>query len=395
MKIVAFMLVLLAAVIARAEESALTFHPAHWVDGDEIEPTFYISSFGVLAFPSPTEGWMAGERYVLHIKGDRLEVAFVDLGRSITSVGFANPDVGWAGSQDEESGAILNYRLGTWRRERPTGIGWPYWGVHRIMAGHTGDAWATTWVRQEPPGPPPWPQARRGLLRYDGSLWAVDEHLPDHFGTMLADACQAPDGSWWFVGSDTSAESGMAMMLARWDGRRLQTMAGPASETERSTLYLVRCLSDGSAWALGSVRRAVDQPAEILVLRFTTTWERMPVPSFFAREPIPTAIAPVNAREAWVSASCGNSEAECCERFLHYRDGNWETVSLPLMPGGRCTAVSIRDMQFVSPDEGWAVANDDTPRLGVGRIFHYKDGTWRNRNWNWHFWDAPWFNLFG
>ena len=65
------------------------------------------------------------------------------------------------------------------------------------------------------------------------------------------------------------------------------------------------------------------------------------------------------------------------------------------MPGGRCTSVSIRDMQFVSPDEGWAVANDDTPRLGVGRIFHYKDGKWRNRNWNWHFWDAPWFNLFG
>ena len=52
-------------------------------------------------------------------------------------------------------------------------------------------------------------------------------------------------------------------------------------------------------------------------------------------------------------------------------------------------------MQFVSPDEGWAVASDMEPGQGGGRIFHYKDGKWRNRNWNWHFWDAPWFNLFG
>jgi len=396
MTIVMVILVLLGAALARADESALTFHPAHWVDGDSIEPTSRISPFGVLAFSSPAEGWMAGERYVLHIRGERLEVAFVDLGHSITSFGFVDPELGWAGSQDEEGGPILSYRSGTWRREWPTGIGWPYWGVHRILAGHTGEAWATTWFRQEPPSSHAWPRSSRGLLRYDGSLWTVDEHLlAGHDGTMLADACQTPDGSWWVVGRDTSAASGMAMMLARWDGSTLQTVAGPASGTERSTLSLVRCLPDGSAWALGTVRRAADQPAEILVLRFTTMWERMPVPAFFPREPLPTAIAPVNEGETWISASCGNLEADCCERFLHYRDGTWETVGLPLMPGGRCTSVSIRDMQFVSPDEGWAVANDDTPRLGVGRIFHYKDGKWRNRNWNWHFWNAPWFNLFG
>jgi hypothetical protein len=259
------------------------------------------------------------------------------------------------------------------------------------MAGHTGDAWATTWVRQEAQGPQP----SRGLLRYDGSLWTVDGNLPGADGIMLADACQVPDGSWWFAGRDTSAPAGMAMMLARWDGKRLQTVAGPVSATERSTLYLVRCLPDGTAWALGSVRRAADQPADILVLRYTTIWERMPVPSFFPREPTPSALAPVSEREAWLSASCGNLDADCCERFLHYRDGTWETVGLPLTPDGRCTKVSIDDMQFVSATEGWAVATDMEPRLGGGRIFHYKDGKWRNRNWDWHFWDAPWFNLFG
>jgi hypothetical protein len=51
-------------------------------------------------------------------------------------------------------------------------------------------------------------------------------------------------------------------------------------------------------------------------------------------------------------------------------------------------------MQFVSPTEGWAIANDyDGPDLVRGLIFHYKDGVWRNRNWNWHFWNEPWFGL--
>ena len=48
-------------------------------------------------------------------------------------------------------------------------------------------------------------------------------------------------------------------------------------------------------------------------------------------------------------------------------------------------------MQFVSPDEGRAIANE----IGAvrGLIFHCKDGVWRLRNWGWHFWDAPGFGL--
>jgi hypothetical protein len=53
-------------------------------------------------------------------------------------------------------------------------------------------------------------------------------------------------------------------------------------------------------------------------------------------------------------------------------------------------------MQFVSPDEGWAIANDvGGPGLGRGLIFHYRDGVWRNRNWNWHFWNEPGFGFCG
>ena len=396
MRIGALLLLLLRAAPAGAEDSAFTFRPAHWVDGDEIEPTLYVSPFGVLTFPSAREGWLAGERYVLHVQGDRLEVAFVDLGHSVRSFGFSSPTIGWAGSQDEQSGPILSFREGTWRRERPAGIEWPYWGIYRVMAGHDGEAWATAWFTQQPPDAASRPKRERGLLHYAGAGWAIDRQmLVGHDGVVVADACQSPDNSWWVVGTDRAAPSGAALMLARWDGRSLQTVAAPVNADERSALSEVRCLPDGSAWALGSRHRGKDEPAEILVMRFDTRWERVPIPSIFPREPAASALAPVGPREAWVSASCGALQPDCCERFLHYRDGSWETVGLPLMPGGRCTKVRIDDMQFVSPDEGWAVATDLEPRLGAGRIFHYKDGQWRLRNWNWHFWDAPWFNLFG
>src|SRR5690606_2626236 len=98
--------------------------------------------------------------------------------------------------------------------------------------------------------------------------------------------------------------------------------------------------------------------------------------------------------EVWISVNCNPLEVECRERFLHLRNGVWETVELPRLPDGRSTHRLIVDMQFVTPTEGWAIAHDLIPRAG-GRIYHYRDGVWRNRNWNWHFWDAPGFGLFG
>ena len=397
MNVVVFILLLLWASLAAAEDDALTFHPAHWVDGEDIEPTFYVSPFRALAFPSPTEGWMVGERYVLHVQGDRLEVAFVELWESLNSLSFSSPAVGWASSSHQESGPIRGYRSGVWRRDPLPGIGWPHWSVGRVMAGASGEAWAFASFSESVPSDLAFPKTSRAILHHDGSRWSVDEKLlAGRADTRLMDACQRPDGSWWFVGATRSPASAMVRALMRWDGTTLQTVVGPPDQSERSYLSEVRCLPDGTAWAVGGLRSTTGQPAEILVLRFTTSWERVPVPAFFPREATAGALAPVSAGEVWLAASCdGGLRPECCARFLHYRDGTWETVGVPPMPGGRCTKVTVGDMQFVSPDEGWAVGTDLEPRLGGGRIFHYKNGSWRLRNWNWHFWDAPWFNLFG
>jgi hypothetical protein len=53
-------------------------------------------------------------------------------------------------------------------------------------------------------------------------------------------------------------------------------------------------------------------------------------------------------------------------------------------------------MQFVTPNEGWAIATDFAGTgLSNGLIFHYKDGVWRHRNWSWHLWDMPGFGMLG
>jgi hypothetical protein len=386
---------LLVAAMAAAEDDVFTFRPAHWVDGDDIEPTFYVSPFETLAFPSPTEGWIAGERYVLHIQGDRLEVAFVELGQSVRGFGFTNPSRGWAAAQQVERGPILTYRDGVWRRERPATVTWPSWGVYDIIPGRSGDAWAIAWFRTESmrSGRP-----ETGLLRFDGAQWRIDDQvLAGQDGVHINDGCQAPDGSWWFVGVDYSALSGMAMFVGRWDGRQLQVVTPARDPRERSNLGHVRCLPDGTAWAMGEMRPRLDKNRDILLLRHTDKWERVTVPALLPGEQQASTFGVASPDDVWISASCGiyDEDAACCERFLRYRAGSWETVSLPLMPGGRCKKVQLSAMQFVSPDEAWAVGMDSEPFLGAGRIFHYKNGTWRLRNWNWHFWDAPWFNLFG
>lgn len=387
-------LTVLCASMAHAGDAVLTFHPAHWVNGQDPEPTFYVSPLRALSFPRSDDGWIVGERYVLHVTGERLEVAFVDLKESRGSISFSSPDLGWAGG-GQHPWPLLRYGSHAWQDEPVHGADWPYWSVARVMAGPSGDAWAFAAFSERVPELLESPQMTSAILHYDGTHWSVDEQLlQGHPDWHLTDACQAVDGQWWFVGIDGSTASGRSMLLARLERDRLQPVVLQHAATERSGLYKIRCLPDGTVWAAGDRRSAKDEPLQLALLRFATAWESVPVPTVFPRDPFVTALAPVSRGEVWVSASCGAAEPDCCERFLHYRDGTWETVSLPLMPGGRCTKVSIADMQFVSPDEGWAVGSDMEPGLGGGRIFHYTNGAWRLRNWNWHFWNAPWFDLF-
>jgi hypothetical protein len=81
---------------------------------------------------------------------------------------------------------------------------------------------------------------------------------------------------------------------------------------------------------------------------------------------------------------------------MHFKEGAWIEVPRPHVPHGGAQGYTIGGIRFVSEDEAWAIARDgDGPGLFRGLVFHYKDGVWRNRNWNWHFWDERRFGLFG
>lgn len=394
---VAGVLTALLIVSQSATQDVPLLRPAHWVDGAEIEPTYHAFSFNALAFTSPDEGWIVGDKYLLHVRGDLLEVAFLDLSDGLRTVSFSNPAVGWIGGKGPPNGQfpLLRHAAGGWRHEQVEGMVWPGWGISRIMAGPAGDAWAIAVVNDDPTHELAWKQSWRMFLRYDGSKWTVDETtLAEHAGVTLGDACQTPDGTWWFVGTDRSAPSSLTAFIARWDGASLIREAVPSSAGERSALSEVRCPADGSVWALGDVRHRENRLREVLLMRHTTDWQRLPVPTDFPGDASATSFAAIDADEVWVSANCGVFQAQCRERFFHLRGGAWETVELPILPGGRSTRMWIVDTQFVSRTEGWAIASDLKPRSG-GRIFHYRDGQWRNRNWNWHFWNAPGFGLFG
>jgi hypothetical protein len=379
----------LMAHAATTADGVLSFRPAHWADDEEPPPLFRISPLRSLAFPSPTEGWIVGDRHVLHVRGDQLEVAFVDRAEALRSISFSNAEIGWAGGIRRDAPPLLRYRAGAWRDDPLRAISWAHWGIGRVMAGPAGDAWAVACVGAEGCD-----EMQPATLRFDGTQWSVDEQLlagrPEW---RLADACQSPDGTWWFVGADESA-SGRRMLLLRWESGASQTVALAASEAKRSDLYHVRCLPDGTVWAAGDERAVPGETGRLVLKRFRGEWESLAVPVEFPRDPHMSALAPVSADEVWLAASCDNWKPDCCEQFLHYHRGSWETLNVPFMPDGRCTRVGISDMQFVSPDEGWAIGTDMQPFLGGGRIFHYRNGTWRLRNWTWHFWDAPWFGLF-
>jgi hypothetical protein len=130
----------------------------------------------------------------------------------------------------------------------------------------------------------------------------------------------------------------------------------------------------------------------MLVLRHQEQWARVSVPDD-VRACSPEALAAVSMDEFWVAAVCDRRPI-----FLHYSNGQWTEVPGPPLPGQRRASYFFSAMQFVSADEGWAVGNVSggaATGASDGLVFHYRDGVWKQRNWNWHFWHERWFGLFG
>lgn len=137
---------------------------------------------------------------------------------------------------------------------------------------------------------------------------------------------------------------------------------------------------------------AIDRYQSVLYrYRDNMGWQRLPFPESM-KGYMPEAVAALAADDIWVAAGRLPDEPYL---FLRWLGGEWHIVDGPTLPRGRKGGYTVNAMDFVSPDEGWAVAGDSLGPGSRGLILHYKDGVWRNRNWNWHFWHERWFGVFG
>ena len=393
----------LAVLLAGLAETALAGTPytiaAHWVrDTGRLQPQVGDFAFYDLNFSPNGNGWLGGDRFLLNITSAGLHVTFVnDSKRAIYSAASLETGEAWAGGcqfvevripqRVTSEGLLWHYRSGEWQPVDLSYLGLHNWCIHAVRFAGMRDGWALATRFPEE-----WPfksESEDGgfFLHFDGAQWSVDRS--EGLATVqrrLSSLCLGPSGQWWAAGR-------MRINQQRWQGflllHRGDAWQDVPSDISTSSMSGIACVPDGSI-----VVSALDdaRPARPLVLRFQMDrWEKLDLPEQLRGYWVGPVAAPA-AGDLWVAASAPNEPT----LLLRSTGGSWQVMPGPVLPGGRRGGYSVTAIQFVSPTEGWAIAQDSGgPDLVRGLVFHYKDGVWENWNWNWHFWDARWFGLLG
>jgi hypothetical protein len=398
---VAIVAVLVSGCTLMARPNApVEFRPAYWTDGTTLAPDDGDYELNALSFSSPQEGWVVGNRFALHISGERLTVAFlrprelslwdVDLADARSGLAVGYRTARW---NESTTGAGLHHDGAHWQPDTvPAGL-FPNWWIQRVTAVPGGAGRAIAAVFKPPSGEMvPMPAVEKRLLRRTAGSWAIDPAATDA-AWRPNDLCTSSDGETWMVGATRRDDSRYDALAARTHGDAWVVASLPPLGGDAAILSRVACPPGGGVVALGGVRRESQQQIELVLLRYTDHWERIALPDDVVAAD--AVIAAPSIDDVWLAQACLTAEA-CQTRTLHWTGGRWTDVAPPALPSGRTSGYSFTDMQFVSPDEGWAVANDYGARgLTRGLLFHYRDGAWRVRNWNWHFWNQPGFGWFG
>jgi hypothetical protein len=373
--------------------------PAHWSSSETAAaPEWTDFTFNVLAFTSARQGWIAGYQRLLRVDGDTLSVYFTRrTGTTPQGVAFRGPDDGWMGGffvdrRGDAHGVLWRWQGSGWEPVDLSPVDWPSWQITDVYAAPGGAVWLTALINVG--HSPIWPDTPErldaALIHGDGHGWRVEE-LPDlPARSVVTDACfDSPEGG-WFVGYSGEPGRGQAFALRRrdnaWEPAQL-----PSTPQPRSFLRQVACLEDGRAVALGGYGGTQHEMPTSWLLVFDGEWRPIaPPPQLQA--PLDT-MAAVAADDVWFTVNRSILERPA---FVHWHHGRWDVVPAPLLPEGREAGYGFNAMQFVSPDDGWAIADDcEGVGLAQGLIFHYHDGAWHLRNWGWHFWDMPMFGLLG
>ena len=386
---------LAVASVAPASAGAPYEIPARWVDeGDTLQPRVGDFSFNDLSFATPDDGWIVGDRFLLHVSGDRVRVVFVnDFRTSLVSVATLGPASAWAGGlrtagdDGGVEGVLWSYGADGWRPARLPEVPVVDWTVARVRFAATNDGAALVHGRA-----PASAERRDVLLHFDGTRWVTAFAAPA--GSELSDVCLTPDGGGWAVGRT------MISSRAPWQGAAWRRDAGTWSEVPLPMgfegpwdVHRVRCLAGGRVAAIGGriMPAATGTAVEGLLLRFAGVWQRVELPDPM-RAAYPDALDVAPDGSLWVAA--GRAGRPLIARQT--ATGWWDTTPLPVLPGGRDCGFAVGALALTAASDGWAIADDvGGPGVVRGLVLRYRDGAWSNRGWNWPFWRERWFGLFG
>jgi hypothetical protein len=194
--------------------------PAHWVDKEDgFAPVWGDFTFDALSFSTPADGWVVGDRFLLHLMGEDVTVTFTRPTHAwLDSVTFISPERGWAAGSRQSSGVVWQYLGGRWEPSDLNAVAWPEWSVHAVWASPRDDAWAaaTAQVKGDDRHPPAPKRFKPLLLHWEGVDWRVDES-PRKEGRrwMFTSACFDPLGDAWFVGADFADPNVMQPLVVR------------------------------------------------------------------------------------------------------------------------------------------------------------------------------------
>jgi hypothetical protein len=355
--------------------------PAHWVHDDQLEPLGPDFHFDDLYFSAPNDGWIVGNRYLLQISGGNPEVTFVHkpLETTFNVVRIIGRVDVWAGGAANGAAAMWRYANGWQPVELPAQFSGQIVDLEFESASN-----GLALGRTASPG-----ERTSFLLQYDAGLWQV---LPlpvlEGRGVQIEDLCLQKDEG-WAVGSASSGPGGSHPLVLRYTGGQWREVPLPRIPGQYVGLEHIVCPARERAFAAGAVRRLPRIDTEVpILIEYDGDWRRIETPEAFIASDI-TAIAMADSA-LWVGI-CSERHAS----LYQYASASWTRIPAPAVAGSRNSGFCVERLQVVS-GEAWAIANDiEGPGLMRGLLFHYSDGAWTNRNWNWNHWRDLWFRVFG
>lgn len=387
--LIATLIALLGAVVDVQARVVLEFVPAHWVDeGDALRPRspLHVFAFNALAFTSPDDGWIVGERFALRVKGDALEVSFIGAGDGwLTNVAVAADGSVWTGGFGDQSDQIISNRTGRWRDEPIAGLVGPDFVVSALLP-FAGDRLIAalrpsggSWDSAQPLGP-------TQFLEFAGGRWRRVLLPPEARSEWhLAANCRPADGPAWVVGFELLDPKTVRPLVLRSDGVSWTAVATPLADRQ-AQMSDVMCAPDGRLVAGVSILGGGTRTAHLL--RYDGTWQTIALPHPFDRGSV-AGPSGSGAEDFWLAASTGyRRDGDCHPRLLHYRAGEWQVEDAPPLPGER-RCYSLADIYVGADGRGWAIGSTDGGGQLRGVILRRRDGVWKVANWDWHFWDRP------